>query len=72
MNTIEFKTIGKFYIELSGNTIDAADTLGRQLSSLLAYFVYHRSRIVSKDMLITSFWPESENPSSAIKYAILD
>lgn len=70
MNTIEFKTIGKFYIEVSGNSIDAADTLGRQLSSLLAYFVFHRSRIVSKDMLITSFWPESENPSSAIKYAI--
>lgn len=70
MNTIEFKTLGKFYIEISGSTIDAADVLGRQLSSLLAYFVYHRSRIISKDMLIDSFWPESENPNSAIKYAI--
>ncbi|MEF9967532.1 MAG: winged helix-turn-helix domain-containing protein [Longicatena sp.] len=70
MSTVEFKMLGKFYIEASGNTVDAADILGRQLSSLLAYFVYHRNRIVSKDMLITSFWPESENPNSAIKYAI--
>lgn len=70
MKVVEFNTIGKFYINIEGVQFDAPSVLGRQLSSLLAFFVFHRTRIVSKDMLIEAFWRDSENPASAIKYAV--
>lgn len=70
MKEINFKMFGRFYLNYDNRQYDVSEMLGRQLSSLVAYFVYYRNRIVSKDMLISAFWPESENPNSAIKYAI--
>lgn len=46
------------------------ESLGKQLTELLCYFLIHRGELVSHERLIELFWPESVNPQNALKFAI--
>lgn len=61
---------GDFEIDIDGKLFNIDDLLGKQLSSLLALFVYNHSKTISKDTLIDIMWKNSGNPVSALKYAI--
>ena len=43
---------------------------GKQLVNLLQVLLFHSEKPVQKDELIDILWPESKNPSSALKFSI--
>lgn len=61
--------LGKFSLEIDGNTLD--DSLNRSLKlwSVLAYLILHQNRPVPQSEFIELFWPgeNSSNPVNALK-----
>lgn len=64
------KLLGSFCIETSGAQIDLTEKLGNQLSSIFAFMLCNHNQLISKEKIIDTFWPDSENPGNALKYAI--
>ena len=68
---IKFKLFGTFeIINNDGMNINLEEKLGKQLSNVFAMLLINLNGGVSKDKLISNFWVDSDNPASAIKYAI--
>ncbi|MCF0114486.1 MAG: winged helix-turn-helix domain-containing protein [Erysipelotrichaceae bacterium] len=67
---VEFRLLGSFTAIVNGKSINLEKILGRQMSNLFALFIYHHGEVIGKDQLINWIWPESDNPSNAIKYGI--
>lgn len=61
---------GSFSITINDKTINLDDILGKQLLGLFAYMAYNHGKTLSKERLISIFWPESESPENAMKNAI--
>ena len=61
---------GSFSVTLNEKTINIEDFLGKQLVSLFAYIAYNHGKTLSKERLISIFWPDSDSPESAMKNAI--
>jgi len=67
---LDFKMFGSFSVTLNEKTINLEDILGKQLVSLFAYIAYNHGKTLSKERLISIFWPDSDSPESAMKNAI--
>lgn len=51
-------------------TVNIVELFGKQLVNLLQVLLFHSEKPVQKDELIDILWPESKNPSSALKFSI--
>ena len=65
-----FSLFGVFRVYTSNKEILLKEKLGKQLTSLFAFLLVNHNHPIDKDKLINTFWPDSENPSNALKYAI--
>lgn len=68
--TYYVKTFGGLEITNDNVTVDIVELFGKQLVNLLQVLLFHSEKPVQKDELIDILWPESKNPSSALKFSI--
>ena len=68
--TYYVKTFGGLEITNDNVTVNIVELFGRQLVNLLQVLLFHSEKPVQKDELIDILWPESKNPSSALKFSI--
>lgn len=68
--TYYVKTFGGLEITNDNVTVNIVELFGKQLVNLLQVLLFHSEKPVQKDELIDILWPESKNPSSALKYSI--
>lgn len=68
--TYYVKTFGGFEITNDNVTVNIVELFGKQLVNLLQVLLFHSEKPVQKDELIDILWPESKNPSSALKFSI--
>lgn len=68
--TYYVKTFGGLEITNDNVTVNIVDLFGKQLVNLLQVLLFHSEKPVQKDELIDILWPESKNPSSALKFSI--
>lgn len=68
--TYYVKTFGGLEITNDNVTVNIVELFGKQLVNLLQVLLFHSERPVQKDELIDILWPESKNPSSALKFSI--
>lgn len=64
------KTFGGLEITNDNVTVNIVKLFGKQLVNLLQVLLFHSEKPVQKDELIDILWPESKNPSSALKFSI--
>lgn len=68
--TYYVKTFGGLGITNDNVTVNIVELFGKQLVNLLQVLLFHSEKPVQKDELIDILWPESKNPSSALKFSI--
>lgn len=68
--TYYVKTFGGLEITNDNVTVNIVGLFGKQLVNLLQVLLFHSEKPVQKDELIDILWPESKNPSSALKFSI--
>ena len=68
--TYYVKTFGGLEITNDNMTVNIVELFGKQLVNLLQVLLFHSEKPVQKDELIDILWPESKNPSSALKFSI--
>lgn len=68
--TYYVKTFGGLEITNDNVTVNIVELFGKQLVNLLQVLLFHSEKPVQKDELIDILWPESKNPSSALKFTI--
>lgn len=68
--TYDVKTFGGLEITNDNVTVNIVELFGKQLVNLLQVLLFHSEKPVQKDELIDILWPESKNPSSALKFSI--
>ena len=68
--TYYVKTFGGMEITNDNVTVNIVELFGKQLVNLLQVLLFHSEKPVQKDELIDILWPESKNPSSALKFSI--
>lgn len=68
--TYYVKTFGGLEITNDNVTVNIVELFGKQLVNLLQVLLFHSEKPVQKDKLIDILWPESKNPSSALKFSI--
>lgn len=68
--TYYVKTFGGLEIANDNVTVNIVELFGKQLVNLLQVLLFHSEKPVQKDELIDILWPESKNPSSALKFSI--
>lgn len=66
----QFKMFGGLSVTTDGKTIPLSSQIGKQLTALLSYLICNYKQSVSKEKIIENFWPDSENPSNALKFAV--
>lgn len=69
-DTYYVKTFGGLEITNDNVTVNIVELFGKQLVNLLQVLLFHPEKPVQKDELIDILWPESKNPSSALKFSI--
>ncbi len=69
-NTYYVRTFGGLEITNDNVTINLAELFGKQLVNLFEVLLFHTEKPVQKDELIDILWPDSKNPSSALKFSI--
>lgn len=69
-DTYYVKTFGGLEITNDNVTVNIVELFGKQLVNLLQVLLFHSEKTVQKDELIDILWPESKNPSSALKFSI--
>lgn len=69
-DTYYVKTFGGLEITNDNVTVNIVELFGKQLVNLLQVLLFHSVKPVQKDELIDILWPESKNPSSALKFSI--
>ena len=69
-DTYYVKTFGGLEITNDNVTVNIVELFGKQLVNLLQVLLFHSEKPVQKDELIDILWPESKNPSSALKFSI--
>ena len=69
---IQVDMLGTFRLRYQGQGIDNQASRSQKLRSVLAYFMIHRNRVVSREELLERFWSDdrSGNPNSALKTLI--
>lgn len=68
--TYYVKTFGGLEITNDNVTVNIVELFGKQLVNLLQVLLFPSEKPVQKDELIDILWPESKNPSSALKFSI--
>ncbi len=68
--TYYVKTFWGLEITNDNVTVNIVELFGKQLVNLLQVLLFHSEKPVQKDELIDILWPESKNPSSALKFSI--
>lgn len=68
--TYYVKTFGGLELTNDNVTVNIVELFGKQLVNLLQVLLFHSEKPVQKDELIDILWPESKNPSSALKFSI--
>lgn len=68
--TYYVKTFRGLEITNDNVTVNIVELFGKQLVNLLQVLLFHSEKPVQKDELIDILWPESKNPSSALKFSI--
>ena len=68
--TYYVKTFGGLEITNDNVTVNIVELFGKQLVNLMQVLLFHSEKPVQKDELIDILWPESKNPSSALKFSI--
>ena len=68
--TYYVKTFGGLEITNDNVTVNIVELFGKQLVNLLQVLLFHSEKPVQKNELIDILWPESKNPSSALKFSI--
>ena len=68
--TYYVKTFGGLEITNDNVPVNIVELFGKQLVNLLQVLLFHSEKPVQKDELIDILWPESKNPSSALKFSI--
>ncbi len=66
----QFRLFGGLYLTVDGKTIALSSQLGKQLSAILAFLICNYKQSVTKEKMIDNFWPDSDNPTNALKFAI--
>ncbi len=56
--------------EKESESLSPYEILNKTSVHLLEYFVYHKNKILTKEQLIDTFWNDSINPESVVKYSI--
>lgn len=69
-DTYYVKTFGGLEITNDNVTVNIVELFGKQLVNLLQVLLFDSEKPVQKDELIDILWPESKNPSSALKFSI--
>ena len=69
-NTYYVRTFGGLEITNDNVTVNVAELFGKQLVNLFQVLLFHTEKPVQKDELIDILWPDSKNPSSALKFSI--
>ena len=69
-DTYYVKTFGGLEITNDNVMVNIVELFGKQLVNLLQVLLFHSEKPVQKDELIDILWPESKNPSSALKFSI--
>ncbi len=69
-DTYYVKTFGGLEITNDNVTVNIVELFSKQLVNLLQVLLFHSEKPVQKDELIDILWPESKNPSSALKFSI--
>lgn len=69
-DTYYVNTFGGLEITNDNVTVNIVELFGKQLVNLLQVLLFHSEKPVQKDELIDILWPESKNPSSALKFSI--
>lgn len=69
-DTYYVKTFGGLEITNDNVTVNIVELFGKQLVNLLQVLLFQSEKPVQKDELIDILWPESKNPSSALKFSI--
>ena len=69
-DTYYVKTFGGLEITNDNVTVNIVELFGKQLVNLLQVLLFHSEKPVQKEELIEILWPESKNPSSALKFSI--
>ena len=69
-DTYYVKTFGGLEITNDNGTVNIVELFGKQLVNLLQVLLFHSEKPVQKDELIDILWPDSKNPSSALKFSI--
>ena len=66
----QFRLFGGLYLTVDGKTFALNNELGKQLSAILAFLLCNYKQVVSKEKMIDNFWPDSDNPTNALKFAV--
>ena len=69
-DTYYVKTFGGLEITNDNVTVNIVELFGKQLVNLFQVLLFHSEKPVQKDELIDILWPDSKNPSSALKCSI--
>ena len=69
---IQVNMLGALRLRYSGQEVGHQASRSQKLRSVLAYFMIHRNRVVSREELLDRFWnnDRSGNPNSALKTLI--
>lgn len=67
---MQFEMFGSFRVIYHDESYNLEELIGKQLSVILAFFIFNCKKTITKESLINIFWEDSENPLNALKYAI--
>lgn len=69
-NRIYVKFFGTFSFCRGDITVDLTKVLGKQLINLLQLLLFQKEIVVTKNDIIDTLFPDSENPNSVVKFTI--
>ena len=67
---INVNVFGEMLFIKNGLQFKPTDVLSRNLIHLLEFLICHRHQVISKEQLIDTFWSNTNNPESALKFSI--
>ncbi len=67
---IRFMSLGPFRVFVGGEPIDDKSWKSQKVRYLLAHLAYHNDSIVSEDVILELFWPNSSNAKANLRPAV--
>lgn len=67
---LDVRLFGELTISVNGETTQPLLTLGKNLKQFFEVLLFYRRTPLSKEQLIDLLWNDSDNPASALKFAV--